>query len=480
MVAMFNYIYNYYLQIKSFNKIFITYAVIIISALLILVSIVSSNMTSMLLSREIKYDSLILQNINHYYEDLSVSSKTSTLQSAQTIPSKLNAFLKKYYEGKYGTIMILKENGSVIFDSSNQYYSKIYPYENYKNGNSTYRIKNKEYLVVTIRNSKAQVLIIGLSPVDEILTDMRTTKSTLFFIALLCILAALALTYFSKAKYIKRVQAITDAMKTVHMGDLSERIPISNSHDEINEIAQSFNTMCDNLENYIDKVYISDIKQKRAELIALQSQINPHFLYNTLEIIRMSAAINGADEAGEMIQILSKLFRNVVQMDTIISVDDEIRNSKLYLNLFKIRYGDKLKFEIDIDPEILNFSMIKHLIQPVIENYIVHGFDNNLETNCVTIKGYQQDGFIYFVIADNAKGIDPITLAELNHSLTNEDYKKRDSIGLKNVNDRIKLIYSKDCGIQVSSIEGKGTQVKIVILAKTKEELLKYVQGIIS
>lgn len=604
MVFMLKIIFQNFRKIKSFNKIFILYAVIVITALLLIEAIVSSNITNMILDREIKYNRLILSNVGRYFEDkfktsnlilqqasgtsdpafdymdtslnasnsryipqtldfdnyfTSAFSKDKDIEniviykkqsSSFTIFSKATAFtsniknfkypsrlkmidnsstniqiypvynsfymkninvytlavnikglstnknigiqmidfnpkgiselIRQNYENIYGSVLILKEDGSVIFDSSNTYYGSKYPFWNFKNSNSAYKINNREYVINAEKNSLTHTIILGILPVDQILNDMRGTKNTIFLISLLCILAAIVLTYISKTIYINRVQFITDAMKKVHNGNLSERIPISNSEDEINEIAQGFNIMCDNLEKYIDKVYISDIKQKRAELIALQSQINPHFLFNTLEVIRMNADMNGAQEAGDMIQILAKLFRNVVRMDTIIDIDDEIRNSKLYLDLFKIRYGDKLTVKMDIDPEILRLGIIKHLIQPVIENYMIHGFDISSVNNSITIKGFRDGNYVEFLITDNAKGMDPETLEKLNYELTCTDYKQRDSIGLSNVNDRIKIIYNKECGIQIFSDKGKGTKVRIKILAKSKKELTDYVQGIIS
>lgn len=474
---MIKLIYQYFLKIKAFNKLFIIYAVIMVTALLLLSSIVSYSLTSMVLKREMKYNHLILSSVKTYFEDNFIASKQK--QNKPSILSidknALTKLIKQNYEMKYGSILILRQNGKVLYDSSNTYNNSSYPIHNFKSESSTYKINNKEYIIGILKSTATSTIIVGILPVDLVIRDMQDTKSLIFFVALVFILAGILITYFSKTEYQKRVQLITDAMKKVHQGNLSARIPVSNYQDEINEITVGFNDMCDNLEKYIDKVYLADIKQKKAELMALQAQINPHFLYNTLEVIRMSASLSGAEETSDMIQILAKLFRNVVRMDTIIDIDDEIRHCKLYLSLFNLRYGDNLSIIFDIDPEILGLGIIKHLIQPVMENYIVHGFDINRSDNLIKIQGLKENKYIVFIISDNGKGIDTTMLYRLEDKLSGNDFKKRDSIGLLNVNDRIRLIYDENCGIEISSSTEVGTTVKIKILAKTKKELEEYV-----
>ncbi|MDT2237568.1 histidine kinase [Paenibacillus larvae] len=136
---------------------------------------------------------------------------------------------------------------------------------------------------------------------------------------------------------------------------------------------------------YIDRVYRSELKQKDTELIAFQSQINPHFLYNTLEAIRMRALSQGARDVGDMIYILATLFRNSVKKKTIVTMEDEIQHCKIYLDLFRIRYQNRLDYDIDIPDELLQYRLIKLLIQPAIENYVVHGFLPERDDNLIRI-----------------------------------------------------------------------------------------------
>jgi two-component system sensor histidine kinase YesM len=206
-------------------------------------------------------------------------------------------------------------------------------------------------------------------------------------------------------------------------------------------------------------------------ITALQSQINPHFLYNSLEAIRMKAVSEGNEQVGEMIWILSTLFRNSIKEDTIILIRNEIKYSKTYLELFKIRYEGKLSVNMVVDQNLMNYGIIKHIIQPVIENYIIHGFDARRDDNLVTIRCYSEDSAIVIEVSDNGKGIRSEDLQILRDDLRSFDINQISSIGLRNVNERIKLIYGTEFGVCIDSEEGAGTHVTLRIPKKTKEEL---------
>ncbi|MNV48346.1 Sensor histidine kinase YpdA [compost metagenome] len=249
-------------------------------------------------------------------------------------------------------------------------------------------------------------------------------------------------------------------MKRLQEGDLSTRIHL-NREDELQLIANNFNYMCERLELYINKVYISEITQKNAELVALQSQINPHFLYNTLEAIRMRAISQGAKDVGQMIYILSTLFRTMIKKSMVVTIADEIEYCNLYLELFQIRHKDKLQIESRISPVAMNCSIVKLLIQPVIENYIVHGFRPERFDNLIRIEVTEADERIQIVIRDNGNGIIPSKLTELQKTL--QVSMRMDappsSLGLCNVNERIKLYYGIEYGLSIASEIGVGTTV---------------------
>ena len=254
-------------------------------------------------------------------------------------------------------------------------------------------------------------------------------------------------------------------MNRIGEGDLSTRIQMS-GEDELQQISRRFNDMGDRLEQYIDKMYTSEIKQKNAELVALQSQINPHFLYNTLESIRMKAYFVGAKEVGQMIYSLSVMFKNMVKKSTMVTVEEEIDMCSVYLDLFRIRYEGRLETEIEVDPEIQSLSIIKLLVQPIVENYIVHGFRPLEDNNKISVRAHGAEDRVVITVSDNGTGIPEDKLIQIRQTLDkvlqppDKGYR---SIGLMNVHERIVLNYGSDYGVTIRSTEGQGTEVRMEI-----------------
>ncbi|MNW53089.1 Sensor histidine kinase YehU [compost metagenome] len=226
--------------------------------------------------------------------------------------------------------------------------------------------------------------------------------------------------------------------------------------------------MLDNLNLYIDKVYKAEIKQKQAELAALESRVNPHFLYNTLEVIRMRAISQGASDVGEMIYSLSMLFKGYVQQKENYSLKDELEACRLYLELFRIRYKDRLSYEITCHRELEDTPVMKMSLQPIIENYIIHGLRTERTDNAVSITVARKDtGMIQAEIVDNGRGITHDRLEEITRNLNQPD-SYSESFGLRSIHERLKLLYGDPYGVKVQSEEGRGTTV--IITFPVREE----------
>jgi two-component system sensor histidine kinase YesM len=238
------------------------------------------------------------------------------------------------------------------------------------------------------------------------------------------------------------------------------------------QIAFRFNIMQARLVQYINDVYITEIKYKNAAFTALQSQINPHFLSNTLEAIRMKAVTEGNEEVADMVYILSTLFRSTLKTDKIVKIKDEINHCELYLKLFSYRYRDKLQVIIDVDKKILNEWTGKLLLQPIVENSIFHGFDSTRNDNRIQILGERIEDEIVFLIEDNGKGISAEKLTIIEHKLQQfGNAESEESIGLINVHERIKFMFGEKYGLDLTSEQGVGTKVMIRIPLLKKEEI---------
>ncbi|MFC3799515.1 sensor histidine kinase [Cohnella sp. GCM10012308] len=370
------------------------------------------------------------------------------------------------------TLLVLDQEGRVVIDTSNRYYEGVYPYfEQVKESRPDARL-DEVSMVQTIHSEKLGYYVTAVLPHAEIYDKSRSTRNLIVLIALLSIIFAIVLGVISIRFLARRIKFINKAIQKVQVGDFTYRIPIDETKDEISNIAVNFNQMCDWIVNYIEKGYLSELKQNEARLYALQSQIDPHFLYNTLEIIRMEALASGNEQVSHIIEILSQLFRNSIKGDRYVQIKDELRFCENYLELYNIRYADNLFVEYQIEADILEFGVMKHLLQPILENCIVHGLKPHVANNHITVKGYREADDIIIEIADNGKGMDGAELEKIKRALAASDIPDRQTIGIMNVHQRIRLAFGPAYGLSIDSASDQGTAVALRMPAKSKEELL--------
>lgn len=382
--------------------------------------------------------------------------------------AKLDTLLQSQAPSDGGQALVLTADGTVLYDSESRYTGQIYPYRPGE-ANNVNEIRD-DLPGGTFRTNELSAAGSGLSvlgvvsgaSVDRSLAGLTGALivGTLLFAA-----ASLGLAAVIIRSHSKKVQRIIRSMGRIGAGDLTTRIEMP-GEDELQQIAQRINAMCERLETYIDQVYTSEIRQKNAELALLQSQINPHFLYNTLESIRMKAYSMGAQDVGKMIYSLSVMFRSLVKKSTIVSVSEEIEICSMYLDLFRIRYEGQLQIEIDVAEEAQHCRMVKLLVQPIVENYILHGFRPLDEDNRVSIRAEAADGRLTIEVEDNGTGIAPERLAEIRLMLGGgapAPDKEHRSIGLINVHERIRMNYGEDFGLSVESEQGCGTTVRMML-----------------
>ncbi|WP_179089304.1 sensor histidine kinase [Paenibacillus odorifer] len=358
-----------------------------------------------------------------------------------------------------GQLLVLTPSGDVIYDSLGRYMGQRYPHIDALHADGWTTLDEISKVNLNTTNSSGLIMA-GIIQKSQVNNEMKTVRTWIIGITTALIITAMSFTYGIILRFSKKVKIIVKSMKRLQEGDLSTRIHL-NREDELQLIANNFNYMCERLELYINKVYISELTQKNAELVALQSQINPHFLYNTLEAIRMRAITQGAKDVGQMIYILSTLFRTMIKKSMVVTISDEIEYCNLYLELFQIRHKDRLQIESQISPAAMNCSIVKLLIQPVIENYIVHGFRPDRFGNLIRIEVTESGGEIQIAISDNGNGITPSKLTELQQMLqvSMRMDEPPSSVGLCNVNERIKLYYGTEYGLTIASEVNKGTIV---------------------
>lgn len=374
--------------------------------------------------------------------------------------ARVQESLARYKDNLKGQILVLSGKGEVLFDSSGKYYGQKYPY--FEQVNSVYdngTIGNG-LIVTKLTQSQGGFTVLSTVPEEELAKTYRGLRNTIVTISAICIMVAIILPSLFISNFAKRTYGIVRFTRQVRNGDLTVRIK-DDRDDELGLISKSFNSVLDNLNIYINRVYKAEIKQKQAELKALESRVNPHFLYNTLEVIRMRAVSQGAKDVGEMIYSLSMLFKNYVQQKRNYTLKDELEACRLYLELFRIRYKDRLSYEVYCDKELETKAVLKMSLQPIIENYIIHGLRTDRADNAVSIFVLPSEGrMIRAEVKDNGRGIPPDRLEEIRLGLHKPD-EYAESFGLRSIHERLKLLYGEACGVEVSSVEGEGTTVVV-------------------
>ena len=275
---------------------------------------------------------------------------------------------------------------------------------------------------------------------------------------LIMILSIFFIQFYLK-KVSLRLNHILDGMSEVMGGNLSVRLPIGKREDELDLIALHFNEMCEKLDLYIQKFYLAEIEQKNAEMEALQSQINPHFLYNTLEAVRMKAICNGDKETGEMLYSMAVIFRSMIKESDVITLVQELHYCKKYLELFEYRYPGQFHSNVECPIEYFQVPIIKFVLQPVIENYFAHGIRRRDKDNFVSIKVLHKNEVYEIILEDNGRGISDERMEELNTGLKENKKVSKQSIGIFNVNRRIKAVYGNHCGLRLEKSSLGGTKV---------------------
>lgn len=335
-------------------------------------------------------------------------------------------------------------------------------------GKESYVIVDSFYVDKSI-NSKFQS-IISLSSKDITERTNKVIIKSLFAIFVAMILSIIFIIYFSK-NISRRINILRKEMHRVVNGDLYIK-DVIDGNDEIGQLYNDLKFMIESLRNLINQVYIQKIKeeklksnQKDAEFKMLSSQINPHFLYNTLETIRMKAFIRGDKEISNIVKKLGKIMRRNLEVSgKPVTLQSEIELIENYLEIQAMRFEGMVNYELFIDKEIntKKYMILPLLLQPIVENAFVHGLEEKKEKGTIIVKIYKQEEKIIIEIEDNGIGIEKSRLDKLNKILNNcED--ESNSIGMRNVNQRIKIHYGNDYGIKIESKMFVGTSVKVYL-----------------
>ena len=389
-----------------------------------------------------------------------IGYKTSTLaQSATLFPDNVKSM--EYY---------VISNGQVVYNSEGNYdIGSLYQPDGETDGIHTVN-GTRKYVQALPSGNASSYVVCSINYGDMLRSVHKDTP----------LLLAVFIAFFGFSVFIGRsiqrqvaeeVAVIKEGLNILAENNLDYQLPTNFRQNGFPEIAQDINMMSSRLNESIKKAYYFELKQKDAEMAELQATFNPHFLYNTLEILRNKCYSNGDSQTAGLIANLASIFRSFIGAKTFVTFREELAFSKKYLSLLIARYGDLVSFRYDFDSALLNYGIIRNVFQLLIENYFVHGFDANRPDNEIEFMGtFLDEDNIQLLVKDNGYGMTEEEVVVLNQKIEEPIRHSRENFGLKNLNQRLKLFYGPSYGLHIEKNESGGITVFIKIRKMTVEE----------
>ncbi|URN92920.1 MAG: sensor histidine kinase [Candidatus Pristimantibacillus lignocellulolyticus] len=322
------------------------------------------------------------------------------------------------------------------------------------------------YVTSEITNWKT----VGIVPVTELTKETVLIRNTLLIIGTACVVLAILFSTFLAYRITEPLRSLTKLMRKVERGDLLVTFPVK-QWDEVGHLGHTFNMMVSRLSELGYLLYETEIREKDAQITALQSKINPHFLYNTLGSISMYAEIKGNREVVTMTNTLSRLLRYSLNgRKERVSLQDELNHVKGYMTIQQMRYEDRISFQLQVEDELMDCEVIPLIIQPIVENALNHGIDRGIGYGAIDLICRRDDNKLVVTVSDDGTGILEEELSrlqwKLNHS---KDIGGSFGNGLLNVHRRIVLHYGEAYGLSLQNIEPSGLKVTISLPITTKK-----------
>ncbi|WP_449539120.1 cache domain-containing sensor histidine kinase [Ferdinandcohnia sp. Marseille-Q9671] len=378
---------------------------------------------------------------------------------------EIKKLLSQYQSDKRAKYYLTNSEGEVYSSLNMDEIGGELPYSVTNSNYQIVKYEEEDHLMVSYPVSYSNWRLVSLVPYKDTIGSINmVTRATIIiqggFLALFLIGLIMLVREFTKP--IGRLNFVTKAIK---QGDLSARIQISGSND-VAEVGRSFNHMLDTIEDMIEQIKIQEEAKRNAELEMLQAQINPHFLFNVLNAIRLKIKMEGDTASSSLIYSLSALLRMTINRNNaFIPLEEEIAIVKHYVDLMNFRHQHDVELKIDVNGATSTIEVPRFFLQPVIENAIIHGDNNGKETIEIQAN-IHNNKHLHLLITDNGKGMDELTLERLQsrvYQSTSDkyvnNYQSFNGIGLQNVYQRMKLIYGEDFHMGIDSIEGEGTIV---------------------
>ncbi len=379
--------------------------------------------------------------------------------------SAISDLCEKISLGNKGYIYILDEQGGIVYHPQQQLiYSGMKQEligEIMETKEDSFRTEDGRLYTIS-RSRETGWIVVGVSYVSELMSGSDEARGIYLVVAMLLFAVALVLAYLLSNEITKPIKALEKSMEEVKKGNFDHAVLEVKEENEIGRLSQNFNRMTNEIQNLMEQSAREQRTKRKYELKALQAQINPHFLYNTLDSIIWMAEWGKNQEVVKMTSSLARLLRRSISNEQeVVTVAEEVEYTEAYLTIQKMRYKDKLEYEICVEPEIHQEEIVKLILQPLVENAIYHGIKYKEGKGMIRILGFKEGDCMILRVEDDGKGMDAETLAHIFEKHARDT--KSNGVGLKNVNERIQLYYGAEYGLTYESELGKGTKATIVL-----------------
>jgi two-component system sensor histidine kinase YesM len=362
-----------------------------------------------------------------------------------------------------GDFYLLDKNRIVLSSTDkkslgNQLYDAAFDFNVIQEAKGYYfkKINNIKYLVSYYKTLQEDWLLLNIVNTEKLLQDNRIITSIMICGVLLAFIICMFTMGYSSNQVLNPLKALKEGMFCFEKGNFNTLI-IASGHDEISEIGESFNKMVIQLKQTMDKLCLSELSQKKSELSVLQSQINPHFLYNTLDTIYWISREEKAPQSAELIKALSVLFRMSLNNGRqFCTVREEVEFIGNYFTIQSKRYENVIDFKMEVEETLLDYSVVSMILQPLVENSINHGMRQTKSGGYIKILIREEQGNLVYRVIDNGVGTDKEYVQKILNDKTNKE-----GFALRNVDQRIKLCYGNSYGLEFHSDHNHGTEVII-------------------
>ena len=339
--------------------------------------------------------------------------------------------------------------------------------------------ENGRNLFVSYKKSpKMDLYVVHIVDMDTLLAPAHAIRDRCLLLVAGLLVLCVALAHWTARSISDPLHSLVSSMARFGRNEFQERCEVSGS-DELTAVSEGFNQMAEDTERLVGEIVESNLRQKNlelskttAELNALQMQIHPHFIYNTLDLIRweMIRLVGGESSASHMVDSLCRLMRMSIKKGAaFVPVATELEHAQVYIEVMNFRTAEKIALKTTVEFDTAAFYMPKLTLQPLIENAVVHGFKKHAAAPCIHIRGWKIKNMLMLTVTDNGKGMAANELEALRRSFSADELAKN-SIGLRNVNQRFKLHYGEAYGVSVESVPGMGTEITIRLPAGEGEE----------